>query len=52
LVVVGWCEPKPGRPRRVEREFAVPDLLGFGFLAAFFAPSLVGRVLVETGRLE
>lgn len=44
--------PKPGRPKKVEREFAVPDLVGFGFLAAFFAPALVDRVLVETDRLE
>ena len=50
--VVGWGVPKPGRPRKTEREFAVPDLVGFGFLAAFFAPSTVDRVLVETGRLE
>jgi len=44
--------PKPGRPRKVEREFAVPDLLGFGFLAAFFPPGLVDQVLLETGRVE
>ena len=44
--------PKPGRPRKVEREFAVHDLLGFGFLAAFFPPGLVDRVLLETGRVE
>jgi hypothetical protein len=44
--------PKPGRPKKVEREFAVPDLVGFGFLAAFFAPSLVDRMLRETGRVE
>lgn len=36
----------------MEREFAVPDLLGFGFLAAFFPPGLVDRVLLETGRVE
>ncbi|MBW6455890.1 MAG: IS4 family transposase [Trueperaceae bacterium] len=36
----------------MEREFAVPDLLGFGFLAAFFPPVLVDRVLLEAGRVE
>lgn len=44
--------PRPGRPRKIEREFAVPDLLGFGFLAAFFPPAVVDRVLLEVGRVE
>ena len=34
------------------REFSVPDLIGFGFLAAFFPGSLVDRVLLESGKLE
>ncbi len=50
VVVLGV--PKAGRPKKLVREFAVPDLLGFGFLAAFFAPSLVDRVVRETGRVE
>jgi len=44
--------PGPGRPRKPEREFAVADLLGVGFLAAFFPPALVDRVLLEAGRVE
>jgi len=36
----------------VAREFSVPDLIGFGFLAAFFPGSLVDRVLLESGKLE
>jgi len=36
----------------VAREFSVPDLIGFGFLAAFFPVALVDRVLLEVGRLE
>jgi hypothetical protein len=43
---------RPGRPKKVERSFSVPDLIGFGFLAAFFPPALVDRILLETGRLE
>lgn len=34
---------KPGRPKKVEREFGIADLVGFGFLAAFFPPVLVDR---------
>lgn len=30
----------------------VPDLVGFGFLGAFFPAATIDRVLVETGRLE
>jgi hypothetical protein len=52
LGIVGWGVPRPGRPRKREREFAVADLLGLGFLAAFFPPALVDRVLLETGRVE
>lgn len=43
---------RSGRPKRVEREFSVPDLVGFGFLAAFFPPEVVDGILLETGRLE
>ncbi len=43
---------KRGRPAKVAREFSVPDLIGFGFLAAFFPVALVDRVLLEVGRLE
>ena len=41
-----------GRPPKVEREFSVPDLIGFGFLTAFFPASLVDKVLADAGRLE
>jgi hypothetical protein len=51
-VVVGCGVARPGRPRKTEREFAVADVLGFGFLAAFFPPALIDRVLLETGRVE
>ena len=51
-MVVGRGVPRPGRPRKSEREFAVPDLLGLGFLAAFFPPALIDRVLLEAGRVE
>jgi len=43
---------KRGRPPKVAREFSVPDLIGFGFLASFFSGALVDRVLSEAGKLE
>lgn len=47
-----WGMVRRGRPPKVAREFSVPDLIGFGFLAAFFSGSLVDRVLLESGKLE
>ena len=41
-----------GRPPKERRELTVPDLIGLGFLAAFYPPATVDRILEETGRME
>jgi hypothetical protein len=41
-----------GRPPKEERELAVPDLMGLGFLAAFFPAAVIDQVLEETDRVE
>lgn len=44
--------PRRGRPPKEQRELGVPDLIGLGFLAALFPPSIIDRVLEDTGRVE
>lgn len=41
-----------GRPPKKERELSVPDLIGLGWLAAFFPPSRIDQILEETNRVE
>lgn len=41
-----------GRPVKEQREFSVPDLVGFGFLAAFFPAGVVDGILRDVDALE
>lgn len=41
-----------GRPPKLQRDLAVPDLMSLGLLAAFCPPATVDRVLEEAGRVE
>lgn len=42
----------PGRPRKVEQELSVADLIGVGLLGVFFPAPVVDSVLAVTGRLQ
>ena len=41
-----------GRPPKVQRDVAIPDLMSLGLLAAFCPPATIDRILAEAGRVE
>ena len=50
--MVGGSVARPGRPKKLERAFSVPDLVGVGFLSAFCPAAVVDRILREMDRLQ